>query len=166
MTLVATLTAYYYVRRSYTAWPPLRTPLPDLLLPTISLIVLVAALVPCYLYSRAAKKLDMKKTQRWLWVAVIIMSAAVVLRFLEFSSLNVRWDANTYASVTWAIVFVHFTLLLVDTIETLVFAVIVNRGALQDRYFPGVDEDASYSFFMVAAWIPCYVTVYLVPRWV
>jgi heme/copper-type cytochrome/quinol oxidase subunit 3 len=165
-TIAATLTAYYYVRRGYTSWPPLRTPLPDLLLPTISLVVLVAALVPCYLFAKAARMLDTKRMERWLWLAVIMMSVAVVLRFLEFSSLNVRWDANTYASVTWAIVFLHFTLLLVDTLETLIFAVMVTRGALQDRYYPGIDEDAFYSYFMVAAWVPCYVTVYLVPRWV
>jgi cytochrome c oxidase subunit 3 len=165
-TLVACLAAYYYVRGSYTSWPPLRTPSPDLLIPTISLIVLVASLVPCYLSAKAAEKLDRAKMQPWIWVAVLLMIAAVVLRLREFSSLNVRWDANTYASVTWAVVFAHFTLLLADTLETLVFAVMVTSGKLPDRYYPGIAEDAFYSYFMVAAWIPCWITVYLVPRWV
>jgi hypothetical protein len=80
--------------------------------------------------------------------------------------LNVRWDANAYASVAWAIVFAHFTLLLVDTLETLTFAMMLQRDAAPVRYFPGVAEDASYTNFMALSWIPCYVTVYLVPRWV
>ncbi|HEX6049516.1 MAG TPA: hypothetical protein VFZ21_09610 [Gemmatimonadaceae bacterium] len=164
-TLAALLAAYYYVMRSYTAWPPLRTPPPDLFLPTVSLLVLVAVLVPTYMFMKAARKFDAAKTRRWIWIAVAVMVVAVVLRFMEFSSLNVRWDANTYASVAWGVLFVHFTLLLADTLETLMFAVIVTRGA-PDKYYPGVDEDGFYSFFMVAAWIPCYVTVYLVPRWV
>jgi hypothetical protein len=62
------------------------------------------------------------------------------------------------------VLFTHFTLLLADTLETLLFAMVVTRGA-PDRYFPGVAEDAMYTYFMVAAWIPCYVTLYLVPRW-
>jgi heme/copper-type cytochrome/quinol oxidase subunit 3 len=95
-----------------------------------------------------------------------MMLIATALRFMEFSSLNVRWDANAYASVAWAVVVAHFTLLLADTLETLLFAVVMQRHDAPTRYYPGVAEDAFYSYFMVAVWIPCYVTVYLVPRWV
>lgn len=165
-TLAACVASYYYVRRNYTAWPPLRTPPPDLFLPTISLVVLLLVLIPNYLFGRAAKKMDRAATSRWLWGAVITMVAALGLRFAEFNSLNVRWDANAYASVTWMIVFAHFTLLLVDTVETLIFAIMVQRDVALARHYPGVAEDAFYSYFMVLVWIPCYVTVYLVPRWV
>jgi heme/copper-type cytochrome/quinol oxidase subunit 3 len=163
-TLAACLAAYFYVRRGFSTWPPPRTPNPDLLLPTINLAILLVALVPNYLYARAAKRLDTERAKRWMWIAVATMSLATVLRLFEFDALNVRWDTNAYASVAWTIVFAHFTLLLIDTIETLLFAIIVTRGA-PDRYYPGVDEDGFYSYFMIIAWIPCYVTVYLVPRW-
>ncbi len=165
-TLSACIAAYYYIRRNYSEWPPLRTPSPDLFVPTISLIVLVASLVPIYLFAKAAKRVDKRATRRWLWVAVVTMVAATALRFMEFRSLNVRWDANAYASVAWTIVFAHFTLLLADTLETLLFAVMVQRDVAPARYYPGIAEDAFYSYFMVATWIPCWVTVYLVPRWV
>ena len=165
-TLAACVASYYYIRRNFNSWPPLRTPPPDLLVPTISLIVLIASLIPFYLLSKAAKKLDKPGVRRWLWVAVVMMLIATGLRLMEFSALNVRWDANAYGSVAWMVVFAHFTLLLADTLETLVFAVLVQRDIAPPRYFPGFDEDAFYSYFMVAVWIPCYVTVYLVPRWV
>lgn len=165
-TLSACLAAYYYLLRNVPTWPPARTALPDLLIPTLSLVVLIASLVPCYLFANAAKKLDRVATQRWLWIAVLMMLAATALRFLEFGALNVRWDANAYASVTWAIVVAHFTLLLADMLETAVFAVMVTRGDAPDRFLPGVAEDAFYSYFMVASWIPCFVTIYLVPRMV
>ncbi len=164
-TLSACVASYYYVLRNYESFPPLRTPLPDLLVPTISLIVLILSLVPCYLFARAAKRLDRPATLRWMWVAAVVMLIATALRLMEFSSLNVRWDANAYASVAWAVVFAHFTLLLADTLETVLFAVIMQTRE-PTRYYPGVAEDAFYSYFMVAVWIPCYVTVYLVPRWV
>ena len=165
-TVAACLAAYYYIRRNFTTWPPLRTPPPDLFIPSIGLIVLLAAMIPTYLFQKAAKRLDQPATKRWLWVAVAMMIAATVLRFVEFQSLNVRWDANAYASVAWTVVFAHFTLLLVDTVETIVFAVMVQRDVAPTRYYPGVAEDAFYSYFMTALWIPCFVTVYLVPRWV
>jgi heme/copper-type cytochrome/quinol oxidase subunit 3 len=165
-TLAACVASYYYIQRNFAAWPPLRTPPPDLLVPTISLIVLIAALVPFYLLSRAAKKLDKAATRRWLWVGSIMMVIATGLRLMEFNALNVRWDTNAYGSVAWLVVFAHFTLLLADTLETIVFAVLVQRDTAPTRYYPGFDEDAFYSYFMVAVWIPCWVTVYLVPRWV
>jgi cytochrome c oxidase subunit III len=165
-TLGACLASYYYIRRNFEAWPPLRTPPPDLFIPTISLMALIGTLIPCYMFKKAAEGFDTPRTKRWLWVAVIMMIAATVLRFLEFDALNVRWDANAYASVAWTIVVAHFTLLLVDTVETLVFAVMTQRDATPPRYYPGITEDAFYTYFMVATWIPCYVTVYLVPRWV
>jgi len=165
-TLAACVAAYYYVRRNFNAWPPLHTPLPDLLIPTISLVVLILSVIPCYLFAKASERLDEAATKRWMWIAVVVMMAATALRFLEFGALNVRWDANAYASVAWAIVFAHFTLLLADTLETLVFAVILTRGDAPPRFFPGFAEDAFYTYFMVLAWIPCYVTVYLVPHWV
>jgi heme/copper-type cytochrome/quinol oxidase subunit 3 len=165
-TLAACLAAYYYVRRNFTTWPPLRTPPPDLFIPTIGLIVLVASVFPCYKFAKAAKRLDKEAARRWDWIAVAVMLAATVLRFMEFKALNVRWDANAYGSVAWAIVFAHFTLLLVDTVETLGFAVMLQRDAAPARYYPGIAEDAFYTYFMVLSWIPCYVTVYLVPRWV
>jgi len=128
--------------------------------------VLILSVIPCYLFAKASERLDEAATKRWMWIAVVVMMAATALRFLEFGALNVRWDANAYASVAWAIVFAHFTLLLADTLETLVFAVILTRGDAPPRFFPGFAEDAFYTYFMVLAWIPCYVTVYLVPHWV
>src|SRR5215213_11844525 len=49
-TLAACVASYYYIRRNFTTWPPLRTPPPDLFVPTIGLIVLIAAMVPTYLF--------------------------------------------------------------------------------------------------------------------
>lgn len=164
-TLSACVAAYYYVLRNFDSWPPLRTSPPDLLVPTISLAVLILSLVPTYLFARAAKRLDKPATMRWMWTAVVMMLIATGLRLREFGALNVRWDTNAYASVAWAVVFAHFTLLLADTLETLIFAVIMRRRE-PTRYYPGLAEDAFYTYFMVAVWIPCYVTVYLVPRWV
>lgn len=164
-TVAACLVAYYYVQRNFTTWPPLRTPPPDLFIPSIGLIVLIAAMIPKRIFQQAAKRLDRDATIKWMWIAAVMMLAATALRLLEFRALNVRWDANAYGSVAWAVVVAHFTLLLVDTIETIVFVIMVQRDA-PSRYYPGVAEDAFYSYFMTALWIPCFVTVYLVPRWI
>jgi cytochrome c oxidase subunit 1/cytochrome c oxidase subunit I+III len=159
------IVVYFYLRSHADAWP-MSAPPPELSWGTINTVILVLSAVPNHLAKRAAERLDRGGVKLWLTMCLVCALVFLVVRGFEFAALNVRWDANAYASVAWAIVFAHFTLLLADTLETLVFAVILSRGDAPPRFFPGFAEDAFYTYFMVLAWIPCYVTVYLVPHWV
>lgn len=166
VTLSAAVVTYFYLMRNVDAWPPLRTPLPDLGVPTAGLVVLLLGLFPMHRFERAAKKLDARGVKLWLWVSVGVTVAATVLRFLELDSLNVRWDANAYGSVAWTIVIAHFTLLIVDVFETGTLAMIFTLAKQEEKHFSEVSDNAFYSYFMTIMWIPLYVIVYLVPRWV
>lgn len=166
MTLAVCIASYFYVRRNFDNWPPLRTPLPRLGIPTASLVVLLLGLVPTRLYHRAAERLDRPATTRWLWVATLVAFVALGLRVAEFNSIGARWDLNAYASVTWSMVFAHFTLLLVNAFETGTIATIFSTGSDEMKHFPDAADNAGYFYFMALSWVPMYVIVYLLPRWV
>jgi hypothetical protein len=38
-------------------------------------------------------------------------------------------------------------------------------GRVSGRRYGDVNENADYWWFIIAAWIPIYLTLYLVPRW-
>ena len=63
---------------------------------------------------RAARRFDKSSVLKGLWVAFALYLLAVILRGMDLLALNVRWDAHAYGSVTWALVVLHSTLLLVD----------------------------------------------------
>ena len=164
--LAVCVAAYFYLRRNFDAWPPLRSPRPSLVAPSIGLVVLLATIVPTYMYHRASERLERKATERWLWVAALGLVAATVIRVFEFMALGVRWDLNAYASATWAIVFAHFTLLLASAGETITIAAIFSTRSDEMRHYSDASDNAMYFYFLALSWVPLWVIVYLLPRWV
>src|SRR3954463_7039925 len=57
-TLGLTVMSYFYVRQNVESWPPLRTPHPSLLIPTINLVVMLASLIPAWVAAKRAKAFD------------------------------------------------------------------------------------------------------------
>jgi len=111
--------AYLYLRQNYETWPPLRTPYPSLLIPTINVVVMLVSCIPAYVVSKAAERLDEAAVKRWLLVMSLAVTPTIVLRWWELWALNTRWDTNAYSSAAWTIVGFHTSLLLLDVIDTL-----------------------------------------------
>src|SRR3954464_9979877 len=62
-TLGLTVMSYFYVRQNFESWPPLRTPHPSLLIPTINLVVMLASLIPAWVAAKRAKAFDQSGTR-------------------------------------------------------------------------------------------------------
>jgi heme/copper-type cytochrome/quinol oxidase subunit 3 len=163
-TLALTIMAWFYLRQNVQEWPPLRTPDPRLLIPTINLIVMLASLIPAWLAAKAAEKLDRSATTRWLLVSGGIAVVILVLRWFELWSIETRWDTNAYGSVAWLIVGLHATLLLLDAADTIGVGVMFARRELPPHYYTDVTDNTMYWYFTVLSWIPCFLVVYVGPR--
>ena len=165
MTLATLVVAYFYVRRNFDAWPPLGTPLPDLLIGTLSLVVLLACAAPAYLADRAAKRLDPRGVRTWLWAATALEAVATVLRYLELEGTHTRWNTNAYGSALWVAMILHGTLILTDVLETGTLAAIFSADKHEGKHFVAATDNSLYTYFMVLVWVPLYVIFYLYPRW-
>lgn len=163
-TLVLVSAAYFYLRLNEYGWPPEGTPEPDLLIPTINTVLLLVIILPMWAVSRAAKRFDRGAVAKWLVVATLLTAVAVVLRWFDLQALNVRWDENAYASVAWAVVVLHATLILVDLFETASLAVLFLIGHAQKKHFPDASGATDYQYYLSAAWVPLYLIVYWGPR--
>jgi heme/copper-type cytochrome/quinol oxidase subunit 3 len=162
--LVICFVSYFYLRTRVTDWPPPPTELPDLFIPTINLAVLLISVVPMYFVNRAAKRLDKRKVLIWTIVCIINGLAFVTLRAFEFTALNVKWDTNAYGSIVWTIIVIHTFHLVSEVIETIVMTIIIARGHDEPKYFVDSTDNALYWYFIVGIWIPCYVIIFLAPR--
>jgi cytochrome c oxidase subunit I+III len=166
MTLLVTLSSWFYLWRNFDTWPPPGTPEPDLLVGTVALVALLVTIVPYFLVDRASKRLDEAGTRRWLWGGTAATLVATGLRFLEFDAVGTTFDASAYGSVVWAILVTHFTLLVVDVLETGIAAMVFTLRRHEPKHFVDASDNAFYSYFLIAAWLPAYVVVYLLPRWI
>src|SRR5690348_10775207 len=83
-TIALAVAALFYLRQNFQSWPPLNTPRPSLLIPTINLAVMLVSIVPTALGERAAKRCDKGSARLWLIVSSVFGIAYCVLRWFEF----------------------------------------------------------------------------------
>jgi len=165
-TLALVAAAYLYVRKNYSAWPPERTPFPDLLIPTIQLAVMLVSLVPAYLAKRSALELNRASTALWLWVSAALGLAILALRWFELDALTTRWYTHVYGSVALAVLGFRRSLLILDVFDTLGLAFLMSTGRASAKHFPATTDNTDYWYFIMLAWIPLYILVFLSPRWI
>ena len=154
---------YFYLRTHAQLWP-MRSPPPELLWGTLNTAVMIASAWPNQLAKKAATRLDRSGVQLWLTVCMVLGFLILVLRGLELTALNVRWDADAYGSVVWLIMLLHTTHLVTDTWDTTVLDVLFFTGPLEDKRFVDVSENAVYWDFVVLSWLPIYAVIYFGAR--
>ena len=165
-TLALCVVAYLYLRRNFVEWPPPRTPAPDLLLPTIGLVVMLLSNIPMYFVTKAAHEFDRAAVARWLMVCSLFGVAFLVFRAFDFAALNSRWDSHAYGSVAWTTVGFHAVLVILEVGETIGGTLLFLFGKhIQDKHFVDATDNAMYWAFVTVGWVPLYVVVYLLPRW-
>jgi cytochrome c oxidase subunit III len=163
-TLMLMGAAYLYLRMNELEWPPGRTPVPDLLIPTLNMILLLLIIVPMRVVDRAARRYDRTGVERGLVIAVLMTIPAVLLRWFELLALNVSYDAHAYGSASWGLLVLHGTLIFTDLFETGVFAAIFLTGRGMMKHYSDAVDAADYQYFLSGIYVPIYFLVYWGPR--
>jgi cytochrome c oxidase subunit 3 len=166
-TLVLCAAVYIYLQENFGTWPPEHTPLPSLGAPTLQVVLMLASIPVVLWTSRAAHRFELGKVRIGLIAATLFNAAFVAVRAVELLvSLNVKWDANAYASAQWLVLGSHATLLAVELIEVGGMMLIFWLAPVEEKHFSDVADMVFYWLFMTLAWMPLYVLCYLVPRWI
>jgi cytochrome c oxidase subunit III len=163
-TVVLLLASYLYLRLSSAEWPPRPGSDPNLLWPTVNLLVILGKCVPFYLASKSAKRLDPAGVRTWMTVGTALGFVALGIRALEFESLNVHWNENAYGSAVWGIMVAHTILMVSDVLESAAIAAIFLLHKEEPKHFPDVQDDAMYEYFLAAVWVVLFAFVFLSPR--
>jgi heme/copper-type cytochrome/quinol oxidase subunit 3 len=158
------IVSYLYLRQNYQAWPPLRTPYPSLVLPTINLALMGISIVPAWMVAQAAKRLDEPAVKRWLVITTLASLPILVLRWWDLWALNTRWDTTAYGSAAWTIVGFHTSLLLLDIVDTIGLTLFYFITKLPAKSFSDAADNSFYWYFTVASWAVIYLVLYVGPR--
>ena len=163
-TLALCAVTYVYLRKNSAVWPPHGTQLPQLLVPTINMALMILT-VPLALWAkRSAERMATGATR----VALVLSSVAAVvifgLRLAEFASLHTQWNSSAYGSIAWTILGFQGTLILIDMYDTIGLTAIMFLRP-ESKWYPEVADNALYWIFTVFSWLPLYFLVYFGPRW-
>ena len=162
-TLFICAVTYFYLRRNFATWPPEHLYRPALLLPTVQVAVMLLSIIPMRAADRAANRMDIQGVRRTLLICSLLIVIMTVLRVFEFGALKVRWDTSAYGSAAWAVLTTHSTLLVLEMAETLAITVLMFGRQVEERDLSGVSDNAVYWYFLIGAWFPLYVVVFLSP---
>ena len=167
-TFFAMAFAAYFMLMNYQAtWPPEPVGPPFLAAGTLFTLLMLLSELPNSLIKKAAEAEKIGPVRMGLVLMSFIGIVLMVLRGLEFASLNVQWTDNPYGSVLWLLLLLHTTHVLTDLVDTFVLtALMFTRHGLEGRRFVDVSENSLYWRFVWLTWLPIYLLIYWLPRWV
>jgi cytochrome c oxidase subunit III len=155
---------YFYLRLGVDVWPPPGVHMPDVVIPTVALIPLLASCGGSYIASEAAKMGSRTGMLLGMTFNLILGIIFLMLRAFEMKSLNFTWASDAHGSIVWAILFLHTYDVVADLLMTLVLIVIISSGRYGEKQRVGVHVDSVLWYFLVGIWIPLYGVLYWAPR--
>jgi cytochrome c oxidase subunit III len=155
---------YFYIRLSMDMWPPPGIQLPREVLPAICTLLLIASCAGTYIASEASKKDDRAGMIRGLVINLVLAIGSMACRGIAWYEWNFKWTSTAYGSITWGVLFLHTLDVAADLIFTLVLVILLVIGHHSPRQRLGVHVDSIIWYFLVAIWIPLYVTVFWGPH--
>jgi heme/copper-type cytochrome/quinol oxidase subunit 3 len=169
-TFAIAIATYFYLRLISSLWPPPTVDPPNLLLGTLGLALLLASCIQMRIADKAIEKgmeglPENLGRMRWGLVGNLLLAfAAIAVRAFEFQGLHTKWNSNAYGSITWTILGLHGGEAFASVLDTVVLTVIVFRHHPKQKQLLDVRCDSLFWYFMVAVWVPLYLTVYIAPR--
>jgi heme/copper-type cytochrome/quinol oxidase subunit 3 len=154
--------AYFFLVGHANPFPPDHPP--RLIWGALFTLALVLTEIPNVWANRVARQQDERKTKLALIVMTLVALPLFVLRALEFTALNTRWDSNAYGSIVWALIVLHTTHLLTDWGDTVALAIFSHTHGMDGGRFADVSDNALYWHFVVVSWVAIAAVIYLAPR--
>lgn len=159
------IVSYFYLRLMSEAWPPSGLDAPPLLLPTLSMLLLLASSGTMWWGSVAIAQARYRQFVWAMFTSVALACTVLVARWHQFQQLDVRWDEHVYGSVVWTLMGFHFIHVVSAAMGTTVVGILGIERYFTPRQQIGVIVDTMYWNFVAVVWIPLYVVLYWVPRW-
>lgn len=154
----------FYLQMINEDWPPRGVDVPDVFIPTISMLIMLSSCITMYLASRAVDSNRIKAFVVYTFTSVFLASVTLIIRWQKFLTLEFRWDDHVYGSLVWTITGFHFTHIVSAAIGTFVIGIAGVVGFFNKQRQIGVMVDTLYWNFVALAWIPFYFVLYWAPR--
>jgi len=165
MVVASVVAGNFYLQLMNAQWPPPNAAPPAVLDGALVLALLLAGSAALMWAVGALAKGAQPAFLGGLLLTLAAGVAAAWMLLRQFGRFAVRWDEHAYGSVLWTVnglQLAHVAAALVALSMVLVMAV---RGFFTPRRDIGVTAVAMYWHFVALSWIPLYLALYWVPRW-
>lgn len=156
--------SYFYLKSYAPRWPAGDINVPDLFLPTVNTLVLIASALPIYWTNRAIRRNQRGQFLISLFIAMIMAGVFLWLKYVEYSDKGFNWAENAYGSIVWTMTGFHILHVTAVLLKSAAIWVVGVQGYFNERRHVAVEGNALYWYFVIVIWIPLYLTIYISPR--
>lgn len=155
---------YYYLKLYNPEFPPPSIEKPELLLPSINTVILIASGVAVFLAGQGIARGNQLQLKAGKIVALALAITFLVLKYVEYSGYEYDWSTHAYGSIVWTMTGFHVGHVIAVVLKTAVVLAMALKGMFAPHRRLAVQLNGIYWYFVVLIWLPLYFTIYIVPR--
>ena len=160
------IASYFYLFANADVWPAGNASAPEIGLPIIYSIVLIASGALGYMGGKAMKQGELRKMRIFRLSGCAALVVFLVLKAYEYINLDYLWDDSAYSSIMWLIAGFHSAHVFSVLIKELVIQVLAAKGFFTSERRGAVEGATLYWSYVVLMWIPLFATLYIFPNYV
>lgn len=146
--------SYFYLRAGAASWPLDGIDKPDLGLPTLNTVILLASVAPVAWADRSVRRGRLGAVRAGKVAAQVLLLTFLVLKVVEYAGYDYDWQTNAYGSIVWTMTGFHLAHVLVALLKSVVVLTLAWRGYFSAQRYLGVQANAFYWYFVAGIWIP------------
>jgi cytochrome c oxidase subunit III len=158
------IAAYLFLMAGSPEWPPPPHSPPELLLPTLNTLLLIASSFVVHWADKGIRKGEQRPLQIGMLISIVMGLAFLTLKWVEYHDSEYWWDSHAYGSIIWVMIGFHSVHVAAVVLKAIMVDVLAWRGYFNRYRRLGAEVNGVYWHFVVAIWLPLYVTIYLLPR--
>jgi heme/copper-type cytochrome/quinol oxidase subunit 3 len=158
-----TIATFLYLRTANLDWPPATVPKPDLLWPTINLILLLLSGIPALIADRAAAHQNKRRAMAGMGLVILAGIAVAVIRSWNMAHIGYTWSDHAFGSIVWVVVGLHSFHLIGATAENTMLMIYAALRPMTKKRFLDFRCGAVYWYFVILSWLPFYFLIFIQP---
>ncbi len=166
--------AYFYLRISVPSWPaddavlpgwpPEGIPDPPLMLPAIAGGLMLLSVLPIWWGVRSVSQGNRSMLFYSLLGGIALAIGSLIVSAIHYTDRPFIWTENAYTSIVTTRGGFHVLHVAALILIAVPMALLSWRGYYDEKRFIGVQALSMYWYFVVAAWVVYFVTVYITPN--
>jgi len=158
----ALFAAYFVIRAASPGWPPVEgLERPEVLLPGLNTLLLVASSGTMQWAVRSARGGDRSRILRWLGLTLLLGGTFIVIQGYEFATNGFGLDAGTFGSTFYILTGFHGAHVLAGLGLIAIVANRARRGLVSAEHHTAVEATSYYWHFVDAVWLFLFSTLYV-----
>lgn len=160
------IASYYYLFANADVWPAGNASNPELGVPIVYSIILLASGALGFMGNKAMERGDLRRMQVLRLSGCVALVVFLGLKAYEYINLDYLWNDSAYASIMWTIAMFHSAHVLSVLLKEGAIQALAAKGFFTEQRRGAVEGATLYWMYVVLMWIPLFLTLYIFPNYV